>query len=118
MARSIGQRLRDYAEREGRGYPDWAMRYMPIADRLRPHVTPEARVIEIGANACGFQRFCDTRVIAVDVELDNVKAARDGGAAAVVQADIAHLPFVMTRRMSASAPIPSSIYRNRYAKMP
>ena len=34
MLESIGQRLRAYAEKDGRGYPDWAIRYVPIVKRL------------------------------------------------------------------------------------
>ncbi len=93
MGKSIGQRLRAYAEREGRGYPDWALRYMPIADRLAPYHHDGDTTIEIGANACGYQRFSNARVIAVDYEWDHLQAAREGGAAHAVRADIAHLPF-------------------------
>lgn len=93
MGKSIGQRLRAYAEREGRGYPDWALRYMPIAKHLAPYHHDGDTTIEIGANACGYQRFSNARVIAVDYALSHLQEARQGGAAWVVQADIAHLPF-------------------------
>ena len=37
MRSAIADTLRAFAEKDGRGYPDWASRYVPIARRLRPY---------------------------------------------------------------------------------
>ncbi|GMV99586.1 MAG: hypothetical protein AMXMBFR84_07250 [Candidatus Hydrogenedentota bacterium] len=90
---SIARWLRAYAEKDGRGYPDWAMRYVPIVRRLRRMNRLDGRILEIGANENGLSRFSGRRVIAVDVAVDHLKAARGAQRVVPVAADIAHLPF-------------------------
>ena len=68
--------MRAFAEKDGRGYPDWAMRYLPVVRRFGRRVFREHTVLEIGANENGIARFVETHVVAVDI----VRAAegRDG----------------------------------------
>ena len=94
----VGRCLRRYAERKGRGYPDWAMRYVPIARELssffkRPMRTPR-RVLEVGANACGLARFYSGPVIAVNRSMEEVSSLRALPHVSVVVAEAAHLPFL------------------------
>ena len=69
--------LRRWAEKDGRGYPDWAMRYVPIARLIGPHIKPGARVLEIGANANGLARFLppETRVLGVNLDPQELRDA-------------------------------------------
>lgn len=92
MGSAIGQRLRRYADHKGRGYPDWALRYIPILRALKKFHGEKA-IIEIGANACTYGLFAKTQVIAVDRSVEGLNAARDTGWALPVVADIAGLPF-------------------------
>lgn len=85
--------LRAWAEKDGRGYPDWAMRYLPVLRRLRRRCGLEERILEIGANECGFARFSGRRVIALDQSWDQLGAARAMQPVAGVAADAAALPF-------------------------
>lgn len=90
----MGQRLRAYAEKDGRGYPDWAMRYVPIVRRLNKMGALEnARIVEIGTNENGFSRFSGRRVIAVDRAFEHVRATVRSQDALGVVADAAALPF-------------------------
>lgn len=91
--RSFSGRLRAWAEKDGRGYPDWAVRYLPVARRLGWGGRPLGRVLEIGANENGFARFTGARVIAADIERAQLTAARAAQSIAPVQADIGALPF-------------------------
>ncbi|HOV73906.1 MAG TPA: class I SAM-dependent methyltransferase [Candidatus Hydrogenedentes bacterium] len=89
----IGVWLRRYAEKDGRGYPDWAMRYAPIVRRLR-RIRPAAPcIVEIGANANGFARFARRPVIAVDREPVHLREARAVQSIFAVAADACALPF-------------------------
>jgi len=89
----IAGNLRAYAEKDGRGYPDWAVRYVPLVRGLRKRGARFDRVLEIGANENGLARFADTNVIAVDVNMRSLRAARDTQRVQPVAADMAALPF-------------------------
>ena len=93
MSASLGERLRRYAEKDGRGYPDWAMRYAPIVRRLNHSGNAPRRVLEIGANENGLSRFLGQRVVAVDIERVHLQAARSTQDVLCVVASIQHLPF-------------------------
>jgi Methyltransferase domain len=85
--------LRAWAEKDGRGYPDWAMRYVPIVKRLGRDALTRGAVLEIGANENGLSRFAGVPVIAVDIEHEHLKACRDTQQISPVVADITALPF-------------------------
>ena len=85
--------LLGYAEKDGRGYPDWAMRYVPIVERLGARVRGGGRILEIGANENGLSRFARVRVIAADASLEHLKAARTSQDVIPVVCDMAALPF-------------------------
>jgi len=87
------QRLRPYAEKDGRGYPDWAVRYLPILRRLRARNLEEALILELGANEIGFARFAQTSAIAVDISIEHLEAARKAQNVIPAVADLAALPF-------------------------
>lgn len=89
----LGARLRAYAEKDGRGYPDWAIRYLPVLRRWRPCDWAALRILEIGANENGFARFSGARVIAVDIERAQLDAARNAQNVAPTMGDIGALPF-------------------------
>lgn len=93
MLDGLGRRLRAYAEKDGRGYPDWAVRYVPIVRRLRPRLASSQRILEIGANENGLGRFAAVRVVAVDTSVEHLKAARTGLDTIAVVGDIRALPF-------------------------
>ncbi|MBI1319393.1 MAG: methyltransferase domain-containing protein [Candidatus Hydrogenedens sp.] len=88
-----GSLLRRYAEHKGRGYPDWALRYGPIVRGLTDMLRRGGPVLEIGANANGLARFAGRRVIAVDIELEQLQACRASQDVLPVRADINALPF-------------------------
>lgn len=85
--------LRAWAEKDGRGYPDWAMRYLPILRRLGRETLTRGRILEIGANENGLSRFASVPVIAVDIARAHLTACRDTQRITPVVADIAALPF-------------------------
>ncbi len=89
----IGDRLRAYAEKDGRGYPDWAVRYVPMVKRLRSKLRNDTRVLEIGANENGLSRFAKVRAISVDIVPAHLTAARTAQNVLPVVADVAELPF-------------------------
>jgi len=92
----LGQRLRAYAEKDGRGYPDWALRYIPIAKRLDQIDLRSKTILEIGANANGIARFLktpDARIVATDIDANSLREARATGNVLPVMADAAALPF-------------------------
>lgn len=91
--RGLSARLRAYAEKDGRGYPDWAIRYLPVLRRLSAPDGRNTRILEIGANENGFARFSGARVIAVDIEPEQLIAARAAQRVVPVRADIGALPF-------------------------
>lgn len=93
MGRGIGEKLRAYAEKDGRGYPDWALRYRPVARRVRPFLREDARALEIGANENGLARFTRVRTICVDVARAHLDAARKAQPVLPVVADAGALPF-------------------------
>ena len=93
MFERLGHRLRAYAEKDGRGYPDWALRYLPIIRRLRKQDLTGKCIVEIGANAAGFARFARVRTIAVDRELQSLREARACRFILPVAADGTALPF-------------------------
>jgi SAM-dependent methyltransferase len=86
-------KMRAWAERDGRGYPDWAMRYVPIVRRLRGHGLDSKRVLEIGANANGLARFASLRLVAFDLARTHLDEARVAPGVVPCQGDIAALPF-------------------------
>lgn len=85
--------LRAWADKKGRGYPDWAMRYLPVLRRWRGRRFGRDRILEIGANENGFARFAEARVIAVDLQPAHLRAARKTQPVWAVAADAAALPF-------------------------
>lgn len=89
----LSTRLRAYAERDGRGYPDWAVRYLPVLRRLGRRDCSTLRILEIGANENGFARFSGAHVIAIDIESAQLLAARTAQDIAPLQGDIGALPF-------------------------
>ncbi len=93
MIRGLMRGLRHYAEKDGRGYPDWAMRYAPVARRMRPRLRPGIRILEIGANENGFARFSGMAGIALDVSMGHLRAARKAQGVRPVNGDAARLPF-------------------------
>jgi SAM-dependent methyltransferase len=93
MRSGLTRALRHWAERDGRGYPDWAMRYVPIVRALTARGLEGKRVLEIGANANGFARFAAMPVIAVDLHVAHLLEARTAPGVIPSAADIAHLPF-------------------------
>jgi O-antigen/teichoic acid export membrane protein len=90
---SPARRLRAYAEKDGRGYPDWAVRYLPVLRTLRHRNLAEQRILEIGANESGLARFARVQTIVVDIEIEHLRAARAHQDVLPVVADIAALPF-------------------------
>jgi hypothetical protein len=90
---NIGQCLRAYAEKDGRGYPDWAVRYVPVVKRLCARLHKDSHVLEIGANENGLSRFASVRTIGVDVNPSHLAAARAAQNVLPVVADVAALPF-------------------------
>lgn len=93
MFERVAQKLRAYAEKDGRGYPDWAMRYCPIVRRLRRRDLDRERIVEIGANENGFARFAKVQTIVVDQTLEHLRAARETQPVLPLLADIQNLPF-------------------------
>ncbi|HPO15798.1 MAG TPA: class I SAM-dependent methyltransferase [Candidatus Hydrogenedentes bacterium] len=93
MFDGLADRLRAYAEKDGRGYPDWALRYFPVARRLSKAGLEGKRILEIGANENGLARFVKARMISVDLSFEHLRAARNSQAIVPVQADLAALPF-------------------------
>lgn len=96
MCERIGGWLRAYAEKDGRGYPDWAARYIPIVNRIERRLTPSARIVEIGANATGLARFIRPKgrpVIAVDLNVESLQEARAAQPVIAVAANAGALPF-------------------------
>ncbi|MCL4215666.1 MAG: methyltransferase domain-containing protein [Candidatus Hydrogenedentes bacterium] len=95
MRGATGARLRAWAEKDGRGYPDWAYRYLPLLRTLRKRGLrlDDLRILEAGANENGFARFAGVSVIAADVSRAHLRAARDVQPVKPVAADIASLPF-------------------------
>lgn len=91
MFEALAKRARAWAERSGRGYPDWALRYVPAVRRLKPR--PSQRVLEIGANENGLARFAPVRPIVADRSRAHCEAARRAQNVLPVVADIAALPF-------------------------
>lgn len=93
MRGSLGQKLRDYAEKDGRGYPDWALRYVPVLRRLGRAAGNDALILEVGVNENNISRFTRRPIIAVDRAIDHIKAAREASEVRGVVADICALPF-------------------------
>jgi len=85
--------LRRYAEKDGRGYPDWALRYVPMVDNLKQWKPSPKFTVELGANENGLARFRDGHIIAVDIDETRIRAARATQGVAPVVADAAALPF-------------------------
>lgn len=85
--------LRRYAEKDGRGYPDWATRYLPVLRTLAGVDLKALRILEIGANANGFARFAEAQVVSVDIEEAQILEARRNPGVRPVRADIGALPF-------------------------
>lgn len=93
MREVIARMLRRYAGAKGRGYPDWAIRYVPIVRWLERSGLSGKRILEVGANENGLAQFAKTPVVALDIELEHLRAARSIGLVKPVCADIAALPF-------------------------
>jgi SAM-dependent methyltransferase len=89
----LGKRLRAYAEKDGRGYPDWATRYVPVVNGLRHRQLDTERILEVGANENGFARFAGARTVVVDLAFDHVRAARQTQPVLPVVAGASALPF-------------------------
>lgn len=88
-----GAKLRAFAHGRGRGYPDWAARYRPVVRRMERMIVRETPLLEIGANENGYSRFSGRRVVAVDIAMDHLRAARRTQDVLPVAADITALPF-------------------------
>ena len=69
------------------------MRYLPVVRRFCPHIDANTRILEIGANENGFARFVGQPVVAVDISLAHLQAARKVQPVMPVLADMAALPF-------------------------
>ena len=94
MMRGISSALRAYAEADGRGYPDWVMRYGPVVARLNERGWLRGNVtVEIGANQNGLARFTDVPVIAVDLAWDQLMAFRDTQHGRAIAGDVGALPL-------------------------
>ena len=100
MFRGMAKWLRGYANKDGRGYPDWAVRYRPVCQRLVKLKACGGRILEIGANENGLARFLaeaakepQCPVIVADTSAESLGAARHSQRVAAVRADIAALPF-------------------------
>jgi SAM-dependent methyltransferase len=87
------QRLRAWAEKDGRGYPDWATRYLPLLRLLRGRDLARCRILEIGANRNGLARFADVPVIAADINAGHLREAMECPQVIPAAADITALPF-------------------------
>jgi len=94
----MGEILRSYAERDGRGYPDWALRYVPIAHRMRrlfiSSGVKSPRVLEIGANTCGLSRFAPFSIVAVNKSREELLRLTVNTESFRVVADATRLPFL------------------------
>ncbi|HEO70512.1 MAG TPA: class I SAM-dependent methyltransferase [Candidatus Hydrogenedentes bacterium] len=66
---------------------------MPIVRRWRKPLESARRIVEVGANQCGFARFAKKGVIVVDLDFEHLRAARVAQPALPVQADATALPF-------------------------
>lgn len=93
MFEALSRRLRAYAEKDGRGFPDWAVRYVPVARRIRALCPGRARTLEAGANENGLARFLEGPIVVVDIDPAHLAAARTCTRIAPVLADMAALPF-------------------------
>lgn len=93
MRSAVGRALRRFAEKDGRGYPDWAVRYKPVVRRLNRSANVDGAILEIGATENGLARFIHRPVIAADVEWGHLQACRATQNVLPVCADIAALPF-------------------------
>jgi hypothetical protein len=93
VAEHLGQKLRRYAEKDGRGYPDWAVRYVPLVRKLRHRGKCRGHILEVGANENGFARFAGVRTVVSDISMEHLRAARATQDVLPVVADIAALPF-------------------------
>ncbi len=85
--------LRRYAEKDGRGYPDWAVRYRPVLRKLDQLPLEKLRILEVGANLNGFARFAGVPVTAVDYALTSLRELRGAQPVSPVRGDAAALPF-------------------------
>lgn len=93
MWADVNRALRRFAEKDGRGYPDWAIRYLPILRRFPGKDWRTLRILEIGANENGFARFSGAHVLALDLSPDHLQAARSSQTVIPVAGDIGALPF-------------------------
>ena len=93
MFSTLNSALRNWAEKDGRGYPDWATRYVPVVKALQQRKKLEGRILEIGANANGLARFIGREVIAIDLAVDHLHEARASQPVEAVGGDITQLPF-------------------------
>ena len=93
MFSRINQSLRTWAEKDGRGYPDWATRYRPVVAGLRKRGKLDGCILEIGANANGLARFAKRPVIAIDLAVDHLHEARENQPVKGVAGYITQLPF-------------------------
>jgi SAM-dependent methyltransferase len=92
MRSALKKWLRARAEKDGRGYPDWALRYLPVVRRLGRKLDG-ARVLEVGANRNGLARFAPVPVVAVNLAQDQLREAREEARVLPVRADMTALPF-------------------------
>lgn len=93
MRKALGQKLLAFAEGKGRGYPDWAMRYVPVCRQLGPWLRPGVRVLEVGANENGLARFTQASPVAIDLDPEPLATLRQAGAVRAAAADVLRLPF-------------------------
>ena len=93
MFSSINQGLRNWAEKDGRGYPDWATRYLPVVAGLKQRGLLDGSILEIGANANGLSRFTGRKVVAIDLAVEHLQEAGVHQDIHRVASDITQLPF-------------------------
>ncbi len=93
MAKGLMARLRAFAEKDGRGYPDWAVRYRPVVRVLRRRGLLGPARLEVGANANGLARFAPGPVVCADLSVAHLREVRALPDTRPVAADITALPF-------------------------
>ena len=87
----FSRKLRAWAEKDGRGYPDWTLRYVPIVKPLGRERLDAGAILKIGANENGLSRFANVPIIAVGFERSHLETCRSTQHITPVVADISAL---------------------------
>lgn len=93
MISRTSRALRAFAERDGRGYPDWAARYLPVLSGLRARKPARGPALEVGANANGLARFSGESCVVIDRAVEHLREARGAQPVLPVAAGMTALPF-------------------------